>query len=279
MKRYIQIAVVASLVGLIGCQQTAPKLSEADIAAVKANYIDWGAAISEKHYEALPGLLAADYWAFRDDQPDITSREAYVAWAKTWGPDMRQSWVVDEVNGYADLAFSRATVSESIARPDGTRESSQAVCFCTHRRQPDGTWQFSRAICRDRKPQPAQATHVFDNWVKMLEAGDVKGVMNLFAEDVIWSSPEKDDALVNGNEALKRRIARTFAWAKASNAVLTVDREEVVANWAYVTASFSASWTEPNGKQTEERSQYVCVLNRAAGGPWKIWRFTFFPAA
>lgn len=61
--------------------------------------------------------------------------------------------------------------------------------------------------------------------------------------------------------------------------MLTVDREEVVGNWAYVTASFSATWTEPNGKQSEERSRYVCVLKRAAGGPWKIWRFTFFPEA
>jgi len=155
---YHKITVVAALVALAGCQKAAPELAASDVAAVKANYTDWAAAVANRDFSAVAKLVTADIWAFQPDQPAIVGREAIVAWTKTWPPDFRQTWVVDEVGGYLDLAFSRATVTESWALPDGKRETEQAVCVSIHRRQPDGTWQFSRSISHALKPPPAPPT-------------------------------------------------------------------------------------------------------------------------
>ncbi len=124
--------------------------------------------------------------------------------------------------------------------------------------------------------QEPAATHMFDNWPKLVDAGDVKGLMALFTDDVVWTSPGE---LISGKEALRLRTEGTFAEAKATGSSIKVDHEQIAGSWANVAASFTATWTERTGKKFTERSRYVCVLRRASDGQWKIWHFVFFPTA
>jgi len=123
--------------------------------------------------------------------------------------------------------------------------------------------------------QAPSSTHVFDNWTKLIEAGDAKGLTALFSDDVVWSSPE--GGVVSGKEAMWRYTAGTFSEAKASEGSFKVEHEQVSGDWATVTASFTASWKDRGGTTMIERSRYVCVLKRASNSEWKIWRFTYFP--
>jgi uncharacterized protein (TIGR02246 family) len=124
--------------------------------------------------------------------------------------------------------------------------------------------------------QESVSTHIFDNWPKLVEAGEVKGLIALFTDDVVWMSPGE---IISGKEALRLRTVGTFAEAKATGSAIKVDHEQIAGSWANVTASFTATWIESTGKKFTERSRYVCVLRRASDGQWKIWSFIFFPTA
>ncbi len=121
--------------------------------------------------------------------------------------------------------------------------------------------------------QPA-STHMFDNWPKLVEAGDVNGLMALFTDDAAWTSPGE---LISGKEAIRLRTVGTFAEIKATGASIKVDHEQIAGPWANVAASFTATWTGRTGKTFTERSRYVCVLRRSSDSQWKIWGFIFFP--
>lgn len=125
-----------------------------------------------------------------------------------------------------------------------------------------------------QKPIP---THMFDNWAKLVDAGDVKTLMTLFDDDAVWSSADPDQ-VISGKEALRIHLVGTFAEARASGSAITIDHEQVAGSWANITASFTATWIDHNGKKSTERSRYVCVLKRTQR-QWKIWRFTDFPSA
>ena len=120
-------------------------------------------------------------------------------------------------------------------------------------------------------------THMFDSWAQLVDAADVKTLMTLFDDGIVWSSPDPDQ-VVSGKEALRIHLVGTFAQAKATGSAIKVDHEQVAGSWANVTASFTATWTDSNGKKSTERSRYVCVLKRSQR-QWRIWRFTYFPAA
>lgn len=124
--------------------------------------------------------------------------------------------------------------------------------------------------------QRSAPSQVFNNWPKLIDAGDVTGLTALFTDDVVWSSPGE---LISGKEALRLRTVGTFAEAKASGSSIKIDHEQISDSWANVVASFTATWTERDGKKWTERSRYTCVLKRASDGQWKIWRFIFFPVS
>jgi ketosteroid isomerase-like protein len=81
-----------------------------------------------------------------------------IAWVKTWAPGVQHAWEVQEVVGYADLAFSRATVTSTYPGKDGKKVTERYQTVCLHRRQPDGRWMFARGMNVPLDPLPASAT-------------------------------------------------------------------------------------------------------------------------
>ena len=139
-----------------------------------------------------------------------------------------------------------------------------------------GTALLLGLLAQPSSAQEPTSTHIFDNWPKLVDAGDVKGLMALFTDDVVWMSPGE---VISGKEGLRLRTVGTFAEAKATNSSIKVEHEQVAGSWANVAASFTATWTDRAGKTLTERSRYVCVLRRASNDQWKIWSFVFFPTA
>lgn len=158
MRQTQVIKAAMTLFVLSACKGPSPELATVDVAAVKANYTDWATATANKDTAAIAKLVTADEWISNPNQAAIIGREATVVWTKAWPSDMRQTWVVDEVSGYLDMAFSRATVTESYSLPDGKLVTEHAVCVNIHRRQPDGSWQFSRSMCHSIDPLPPAPT-------------------------------------------------------------------------------------------------------------------------
>ena len=148
--------LLAILVPLSACRPSSSELSSADIDAIKRTYTDWAAATASKDWEAAGNLGTADVWLSDPHQAPIEGRGALVTWLETnWPANMSQTWVVQEVAGYRDLAYARATATEVYTRPDGTQYTEHSLCLNTFRREPDGAWRFSRNSCHLVDPLPA----------------------------------------------------------------------------------------------------------------------------
>lgn len=139
------------------CQRSAVSLSPADIEAVKANYTNWGTAVGKRDYDAMSRLMADDTWTSNPNESPMVGRAAAIDWVKTWAPDVKHVWEVQEVVGYADMAFSRATVTAIYTGKDGKKATERHQSVCLHRRQPDGRWVFARAMNVPLDPLPASA--------------------------------------------------------------------------------------------------------------------------
>ena len=124
--------------------------------------------------------------------------------------------------------------------------------------------------------QELAATHVFDSWSQLVDAGDVDGLVALFSDDVVWSFPGPRGVVI-GKEAVRFYTSEVFGDLKANGSSLKIEHERVSGSWASVVAAFTTTWTDDAGKKSTERSRYVCVLKQASNGKWGIWRFTFFP--
>lgn len=139
------------------CQRSAAPLSPAEVDGVKANYTEWGAAVGKRDYQAMARLLAEDVWISNPNEGPFVGRDAAIAWVKSWAPDVKQAWEVQEVLGYADMAFSRATVTSAHTGQDGKKVSARFQSVNLHRRQPDGHWVFARCVNFSLDPSPVPA--------------------------------------------------------------------------------------------------------------------------
>ncbi len=119
------------------------------------------------------------------------------------------------------------------------------------------------------------ASQVLDRWEELVNAGHVDEIMARFSDDAIWCNAEEGIPVI-GREAIQDKTRAVFAWARARNSLLEIRQVEILGNWGYLTASFSATWSEPGGHQVEERSRYVLILKRESAG-WRIWSFCFMP--
>lgn len=125
--------------------------------------------------------------------------------------------------------------------------------------------------------EPSASTRVFDNWTKMIEAADVDGMIALFADDAVLTTP--DGGAISGKEPNRAYLTGLFTQIKASSSSIKVEHEQISGPWATITASFQATWTDRAGSKMTERSRYVCVLKRTSSGEWRIWQFIYFPLA
>jgi uncharacterized protein (TIGR02246 family) len=108
---------------------------------------------------------------------------------------------------------------------------------------------------------------VIATWMSATKAGDVKTVLDLMADDVVFMTP--------GREPFgKVEFAAASEVQKAMKLDASSDLRElkVFGDWAFVRNYLKVSATPPNGQPTRREGWTLTILHKEADGKWRLKR-------
>src|SRR5262247_2029043 len=132
-------------------------LDQTDVNSVKAQIDRYVQAALDGDWDAWGKTLTADVFYSPPNQAPINSREAALAWAKTFLKIKRFTVDIQEVISDGDLAYARGTYALELSLPDGSPAIERGAFLEVHRRQADGAWLYSHAMWHSTEPVPALA--------------------------------------------------------------------------------------------------------------------------
>jgi len=148
-------AAIAVMLVLTGCQRPSPGLSQADKDGVKATIEKYRQAGLAGDWDALGTTLASDVYLSPPHMAPMTSREAVVAWGKTFPKFVSFTVNVDTIEGAGNLALARGTYSYAVAGADGQPVTERGTFLEAHRRHDDGSWKYTMLQYHTTDPLPA----------------------------------------------------------------------------------------------------------------------------
>jgi ketosteroid isomerase-like protein len=153
-RSHLITTAIALLLALTGCQRAAETLSQADKDGVKATIEEYRQAALASDWDALGRTLVNDVYYSPPHMAPMTSRDAVVAWAKSFPKFVSFTVNVDEIEGGGDLALARGTYSYELAGAGGTSVTERGTFLETHRRQADGSWKYTMLQFHSTDPLP-----------------------------------------------------------------------------------------------------------------------------
>jgi uncharacterized protein (TIGR02246 family) len=156
MEKRLALAVATAICLLlsVGCQGPAG-LSEADRAAIRQAQEDFVKLMNARDFKGLAALYAEDAVVLPPNRPAVQGRAAIQAFMESDPPISDFRLQVLEVEGRADLAYSRETASSTLsptgAEPGVARDKVLAIW----RKQADGSWKVLRDTWNSDLPLPA----------------------------------------------------------------------------------------------------------------------------
>ena len=116
--------------------------------------------------------------------------------------------------------------------------------------------------------ESAAITAVADAYVKASLAGDVKGIVALYADDAVELPP--NEPLVKGRAAIEQYYQKQFGSGKMATFTLTHLDTRASGDIAYDVGTYRQSLT-PAGSTTpvNDSGKYTVILKRSAGA-WKV---------
>ena len=142
---------------LVACQPAPAKLSDADIAAMRAVSETFVANAVAKRDSANAELFASNGVFMPPNQPAVEGRAAIRAWLAAFPPMSDFKTQIVEIDGVGDLAYIRGTYSLTIAAAGRTPAMSDHGKFLeTRRRQSDGRWLVTADIFNSDVPLPTR---------------------------------------------------------------------------------------------------------------------------
>lgn len=104
-------------------------------------------------------------------------------------------------------------------------------------------------------------------WMNASEAGDVRTVLSLMADDVIFTVPGREpfgkDAFRAASETMKNvRMTGTS----------DVREIKVLGDWAYIRNYLEITITPPGGDALRRSGYTLSILRKQADGKWVLWR-------
>ena len=124
--------------------------------------------------------------------------------------------------------------------------------------------------------QESQIQAVADAWPRLLDGGDVDGLLSLFTDDLVFAHPRYP--AVVGKDSMRAFATQIFRQQSSGGSSIQVERIQTSGNWAHVVASFETTWTPTNGANPfRESARYLWVLRRDATGAWRVKSFSFYP--
>lgn len=109
---------------------------------------------------------------------------------------------------------------------------------------------------------------------KALNAGDVPGVMRLYAEDAVFM-PQNSPSHV-GAAAVQSAYEGVFSTIRLDIAFDVVEVVLTAPDWAFArTNSVGTVTVQANGAKLSEANQELFVLQKQSDGAWRIARYAF----
>ncbi len=142
---------------VLACQPVPAKLSDADIAAIRAataSFVENGLA---RRDSANAALYAEDAVLMPPNQPAVEGRAAIRAWLAGFPPMAAFSLTPIEIDGHGDLAYVRGTYTLTIAASGKTPAMPDHGKYVdVRRRQADGSWLITADMFNSDVPLPSR---------------------------------------------------------------------------------------------------------------------------
>jgi len=154
-------AVMAIAVAIAGCNQM-PDTHDADVAAIKANDVDWNQAMAAKDVEKTVSHYTDDATLMTPGGPPAVGKEAIRTEFKDMlaDPAMALKFAATrvEVAKSGELAFTQGTYTMTMTDPATKQVMNDHGSYVTgYRKQADGSWKAVSDIAVSEVPPAAPA--------------------------------------------------------------------------------------------------------------------------
>jgi len=142
---------------VLACQPTSAKLSEADIAAIRASAATFAANAVADRDSANAAMFTANGVFMPPNQPAVEARAAIQAWFAAFPALSEFTVQVVEIDGRGDVAYARGTYALTIAAAGRTPAMPDHGKYLEiRRRQSDGRWLTALDIFNSDVPLPTR---------------------------------------------------------------------------------------------------------------------------
>ncbi len=142
---------------VLACQSAPARLSEADIAAIRASADSFAANARARRDSANAALYAENAVFMPPNQPAVEGRVAIRAWFAAFPPMSAFSITSIKIDGQGDLAYERGTYALTIAAAGkAPAMEDHGKYLAVRRRQTDGSWLMTLDMFNSDVPLPTR---------------------------------------------------------------------------------------------------------------------------
>ncbi len=142
---------------VLACQPVPAKLSEADIAAIRAAVTSFAENALARRDSANAAQYAENAVFMAPNQPAVEGRAAIREWFKAFPPLSAFSLTATEIDGRGDVAYERGSYTMTIAAAGKTPAwEDHGKYLAVRRRQADGSWLMTADIFNSDVPLPGR---------------------------------------------------------------------------------------------------------------------------
>jgi ketosteroid isomerase-like protein len=142
---------------VLACQPTPAKLSDADLAAIRAAATSFAENGLARRDSANAAQYAENAVFMPPNQPAVEGRAAIRAWLAAFPPMSAFSLTSIEIDGQGDLAYERGTYAFTIAAAGkAPAMEDHGKYLAVRRRQADGSWLMTLDMFNSDVPLPSR---------------------------------------------------------------------------------------------------------------------------
>jgi len=108
---------------------------------------------------------------------------------------------------------------------------------------------------------------LIDTWMEASKAGDLKNVLNLMADDVVFMVPGKEPFGKAEFAAMSQGMKDVRVEGEAE-----IKELKVLGDWAYLRNHLRIAVTPPNGQTTRRSGYTLTILKKNEAGQWVLAR-------